>query len=562
MRVYFRLLVMISASVAIMLALATFAFMGINSQRTALERICQTDIKDLETAAMANYMAISINCQVYKVFNLMRAGADSKAVEKESAKIDGELQGLEAQFNLLVERANKDAEAHEQAGGQIKEASLSKSFYLYRAAIKNAMDIAKGGDPEIAAMIMLGAETHFKSFEAELESMAKRIKEATEESYYSTAKTHARMSKVFVAGISAGILLLLWISISQSRAIAKPLKLAAKCARLVALGNIKGASALFGSLPKGVVESLSEDSKDEIASLLCSIMKMTENLNALVGKVQSSTMQIASSATEIARSSKEQEATVAEFGASANQIASSSREITATSQQLVVSMDGVAEVSGGTAKLADGGHESLERMRAAMEKLASGTDSISAKLSAINERASSINKVVEAISKVADQTDMLSLNAGIEAEKAGDYGKGFSVVAREIRRLADQTAMASLDIAKMVSDMQSAVASGVMEMDKFSEEMRQVLRETKDVGLQFESIIGNVQSLPPVFNSVIDGMKQQADGARQICDSIVQLGEVAKRTAESLEEFNRSTETLSSIAQGLRSEASVFKVLD
>ena len=76
------------------------------------------------------------------------------------------------------------------------------------------------------------------------------------------------------------------------------------------------------------------------------------------------------------------------------------------------------------------------------------------------------------ITKVADQTNLLSLNAAIEAEKAGEHGRGFAVVATEIRRLADQTAIASYDIEQLVKEMQSAVSAGVMGMDKFSEEVR------------------------------------------------------------------------------------------
>ena len=98
--------------------------------------------------------------------------------------------------------------------------------------------------------------------------------------------------------------------------------------------------------------------------------------------------------------------------------------------------------------------------------------------------------MVTTIAKVADQTNLLSLNAAIEAEKAGEYGRGFSVVATEIRRLADQTAVATYDIEQMVREIQSAVAAGVMGMDKFSEEVRRGMSEVTQVGDQLSQIIG------------------------------------------------------------------------
>src|SRR6202007_2042888 len=97
-----------------------------------------------------------------------------------------------------------------------------------------------------------------------------------------------------------------------------------------------------------------------------------------------------------------------------------------------------------------------ETMRHVME----AATSINAKLSVLNEKAGNINQVVITITKVADQTNLLSLNAAIEAEKAGEYGRGFAVVATEIRRLADQTAVATYDIEQMVKEIQSAVAAG------------------------------------------------------------------------------------------------------
>src|SRR5215211_7523474 len=112
-----------------------------------------------------------------------------------------------------------------------------------------------------------------------------------------------------------------------------------------------------------------------------------------------------------------------------------------------------------------------------MRQLSASTTSISAKLSAIQQKAASINLAVTTITKVADQTNLLSVNAAIEAEKAGEYGLGFLVLAREIRRLADQSAVATLDIERMVKEMQYSVSAGVMEMDKFTDQVRQGVGE-------------------------------------------------------------------------------------
>ena len=114
-------------------------------------------------------------------------------------------------------------------------------------------------------------------------------------------------------------------------------------------------------------------------------------------------------------------------------------------------------------------------------------------LAIIRERAEDINVVITTITKVADQTNLLSINAAIEAEKAGEYGHGFLVVAREIRRLADQTAVATLDIERLVEQMQQAVAAGVMQMDRFSAEVKTGVQKVSGISEQFSTVIDKVQ---------------------------------------------------------------------
>ena len=132
----------------------------------------------------------------------------------------------------------------------------------------------------------------------------------------------------------------------------------------------------------------------------------------------------------------------------------------------------------------------------------------------LSEKAGNISQVVTTITKVADQTNLLSLNAAIEAEKAGEYGRGFAVVATEIRRLADQTAVSTYDIEQIVKEIQSAVAAGVMGMDKFSEEVRRGMQDMQQVGGQLSQVIQQVQALAPRIESVNEGMQAQATERR------------------------------------------------
>ena len=296
----------------------------------------------------------------------------------------------------------------------------------------------------------------------------------------------------------------------------------------------------------------------EMGSLLQAIRKMIEDLRSLIGKIQRSSITLLSTATEIAATSRQQEQAVFDYSASTNQAAAAVNEISATGHELLKTMNEVNHVANQTAQMATTGQQSLASMDQTMRQLAESTGSIGSKLSVISERAANINMVVTTITKVADQTNLLSINAAIEAEKAGEYGLGFLVVAREIRRLADMTAVATLDIERMVKEMQYSVSAGVMEMDKFSEQVRKVVGEVGHIGGQLGQIITGAQGLHTQFDQVTEGMRVQSQGAEQIREAMSRLSEAANQTSFAIREFNKATESLREAVGGLKDEVSRF----
>jgi len=336
-----------------------------------------------------------------------------------------------------------------------------------------------------------------------------------------------------------------------SNTIAKPM--GAKINRVVSVAEKIAGGDLTSPVPTA-------ESSDEIGKLQDAFHYMTKNLNSLISQVNQVGILITRSTTQIAATVKQLEATVTHQAASTNQVSATSHEIAATSGQLVKTMDNIAQRAIETAKQASRSQADLTQMQGAMRSLAAATTSISAALQVINEKANNINSVVTTITKVADQTNLLSLNAAIEAEKAGEYGAGFAVVAREIRRLADQTAVATLEIEQMVKEMQSSVSTGVMSMDKFNQLVSSNVDQVGQIGGQIALVIQQVQSLTPRFEEVSQSMSQQFEGAQQISTAIAQLSEASQQTVQSLQETNRAVEQLDDAAHGLQKVVSQFKV--
>jgi methyl-accepting chemotaxis protein len=290
------------------------------------------------------------------------------------------------------------------------------------------------------------------------------------------------------------------------------------------------------------------------------LLRLVNDLVVLVGEVRRSGLEVNTSITEIASTAKEQQATASEVAATTTEIGATSREISATSKELVKTMGEAASVAEESERLAGSGQAGLNRMEETMQQIMEAAGAINTKLGVLNEKAGNINQVVTTITKVADQTNLLSLNAAIEAEKAGEYGRGFAVVATEIRRLADQTAVATHDIEQMMKEMSSAVSAGVMGMDKFSEEVRRGVEEVREVSSQLTQIIEHVKTMTPGFESVNEGMQAQSTGAEQISDALGQLSEAAQQTVESLQQSGAAIEQLNETATRLKTGVERIKL--
>ncbi|MGA1265695.1 MAG: methyl-accepting chemotaxis protein [Phycisphaerales bacterium] len=328
-------------------------------------------------------------------------------------------------------------------------------------------------------------------------------------------------------------------------------------------GRIRAAVAAARDVADGdLTRVYAVDGGDEAGLLLSSMNDMSGRLNELVGRVRGVTLEITGTATQMASASRQQEEVAQGFGASSAEIAAAVRQISVTGGELLRSMESLSVAAVESAQLAGEGREGLQAMGQTMQELASATAGVAERLAAINEKAVNINAIVDTITKVADQTNLLSVNAAIEAEKAGESGRGFLVVAREIRRLADQTAAATLDIETTVRQMQGAVSGGVMEMDRFSDQVRRGVEHVAGVGERLTKVIDRVGSVEGRFGQVTEGMQSQVQGAEQIRQSMDTLAQAAGRAREATSEFAQAASTLQSSLVQLRAAVGLFRLRD
>ncbi|OEU71516.1 MAG: chemotaxis protein [Desulfovibrio sp. S3730MH75] len=378
-------------------------------------------------------------------------------------------------------------------------------------------------------------------------------------------------SLVFKQGIISFVILLFAFGLIYYfvRKICLPIQDVSQVAYHVSQGDLKEAKNVFlNKIDPDYLKHITsfesfEDSNhkfDEVDHLVKSFHTMLITLNSLVSQVQQSGEMVTGSALKLGSAIGQLEVAVENQATATQELGSTSREISATSTELARTMNESTSVAITTAELANQGLLDLDVMSQSMETMRDASGGIFSKLSVINSKAANISSVVTSISKISEQINLLSLNAAIEAEKAGEFGQGFSVVAREIRKLADQTAMSTLDIEKIVAEMLSAVSSGVMEMDKFRKQVETGVSNVEVMGDGISGVVDQVRSLTPQFEAVNEGMQNQSEGAEQISKAMIQLSETSIQTKDALEEFMSITGQLSTSVDSLEAEVAVFRV--
>ncbi|MCH2133980.1 MAG: methyl-accepting chemotaxis protein [Phycisphaerales bacterium] len=348
-----------------------------------------------------------------------------------------------------------------------------------------------------------------------------------------------------VIGIIAVILFLGSLAISVSRRVRRAVDRASR----VAEGDLRaGSDVATGS--------------DETGVLLRVMDRMGERLRGMVGYLIRSGEAVEQTAGVLSQSSHEQMEVATSLGNSTMRIGEAVDRITTTSSELSDTVASVTDAADQTSALATDGRNELEDMQSAMKRLEAATESIATRLQVINERAAGITGIVSTITSVADQTNLLSVNASIEAEKAGEAGRGFLVVAREIRRLADRSASATLEIESSVKEVETAIGEGVREMSRFSAEVGRIVTDVTGVSEAMGAIIEQVAVSTSRFHTLRDGVLSQAQGAEAIADSMGDLRSGSDRTIRTTEALVQASEDLRQAVEDLGGIVSSFQLDD
>lgn len=286
-------------------------------------------------------------------------------------------------------------------------------------------------------------------------------------------------------------------------------------------------------------------------SLMQRQSEQVARLHRMLASLRDGALHIDGVSTTIQSAARDQESAVTEQAATAAEISATSHQIAATSTELARSLGELTRSTQESEQLMAEAERLLRLLGDSLEGIESFGTTLSDRLDDMQDRAGNIGQITTTISKVADQTNLLSLNAALEAEAAGSYGLGFRVVAHEIRRLADQAGDSTLRIDQLLSGMQSAVAAGEESMQAFRQGVLAGRRSAQEVVERLRHILSRVRILGQGIQDVNEAMQSQASGATQISESITGLNQVSNTTVQVLRNFNQAVLDLRGASQAL-----------
>jgi methyl-accepting chemotaxis protein WspA len=301
-------------------------------------------------------------------------------------------------------------------------------------------------------------------------------------------------------------------------------------------------------------------SRDELGVLAASFNHMRENLLSLVQRIQRAAVQLSSSINEIQAAATEQAASASEQASAVNQLSSSLNEMSQSAATLVSSSEGAGGSVDEIAGIVNNTNQRSNQIMSSMDAIGNSTRQTSERIQSLNDKMEDINEAVSTISMVADQTTLLSLNASIEANKAGEMGKGFSVVAHEIRRLSDRSIDSAGNISAMVRDIQRATESSALAMNKSSEEIRHGIGLVGESTESFAAIDAAMERIQEQMRMILESVRAQADSSRMVQTTATEMLSSANMVAKAATQTRSVTLELNEMATALSSAVSAFKV--
>ena len=344
-----------------------------------------------------------------------------------------------------------------------------------------------------------------------------------------------------------GLALAIGIAMYLGRGISSATGAALERADAIARGDLTGTDILVST-------------SDELGDLASAINKMQGNLREMIVSVTTSAERIATAGEEISASATQQAQGAETQKDQTHQVATAMQEMSSTVQQVSENSNKAAEASRKAAETARHGGAIVDDTLAKMRAIADSVGQTAHKVQELGKSSDQIGQIIGVIDDIADQTNLLALNAAIEAARAGEQGRGFAVVADEVRKLAERTSKATKEITQMIQNIQTETKSAVEAMQAGTKQVELGVESTTQAGSSLQEIIKVSVGVGDMVMQIATAATEQASATEEINSNIEQIAKITQETAVGANQSAKAVHELSSLATELQSLVGRFNV--
>ncbi len=302
------------------------------------------------------------------------------------------------------------------------------------------------------------------------------------------------------------------------------------------------------------------ESQDETGQLLAATRTMSDGLHGLISEVSGSTSQLSAAAEQMSVISEQNRRGAQQQQSEIDQVATAMNEMTTTVQEVARNASSAAVVAKKADSDAQNGRDVVSKAVHAIHDVAREVESASTVIDTLNSDSMSIGKVLDVIKGIAEQTNLLALNAAIEAARAGEQGRGFAVVADEVRTLATRTQESTQEIQKMIERLQVGARDAVQAMEQGRRKASNCVTLATSAGETLDTIASAVSAINDMNNQIASAAEEQGAVSEEINRNVVNISMISKQTADGAEQTSSASAELARLALRLEQNVGRFKV--
>jgi methyl-accepting chemotaxis protein len=306
--------------------------------------------------------------------------------------------------------------------------------------------------------------------------------------------------------------------------------------------------------------SLHIEKNDEIGKLFAGFNKAVSNVGNLLSQVDEAVQATASASSEISSSSEEMAAGAQEQSSQTIEVAGAVEQMTKTIMETTKNASSAAEAAKNSGVIAKEGGKVVSETIEGMNRVAEVVKKSAETVQALGKSSDQIGEIVQVIDDIADQTNLLALNAAIEAARAGEQGRGFAVVADEVRKLAERTTKATKEIAAMIKQIQKDTEGAVVSMKLGTEEVEKGKELADRAGQSLKQIITGAEEVVDMVTQVAAASEEQSSAAEQISKNVEGISNVTRESAAGVQQIAHASEDLNRLTVNLQELISRFKI--